>query len=272
VSRRDGWSIAATLVVGGLAYFIGGAKAAWVAIAIGLAIGGWLHLTEDVVNKERPFKWEAKCYWYIGIVAVVFAVGGWYLFGRRITPHSVEATPPQQPSTAPPVPRTPSPSPSTSPKPAATKGHKKNRDKIETGDIKQGCGAIQVGGESNQASVNCGPPPLKLEYSFQTLNSGEQGSFSFDAAKCPVRTHMRIIPNQSVPPPIRVALDFDQLVSEIETTIENVGAMMGGGPFTVGLHAISSPISPGIGPHNPLIVEVCSDVPIKLTGEPHLVN
>jgi hypothetical protein len=211
-------------------------------------------------------------------VFVVIALGI-FVLGRRFDAsrsyHNVaQNSPPssQEPQQPPPsVPQTAPPRSPTSPKPAATKG-RKNQGKIETGDIKQGCGAIQIGGDSNQANVNCGPPPLKLEYSFQTLNSGEQGAFSFDPAKCPVRTHIRIVPNQSVPPPVRVALDFDYPVSEIATTIENVGAMMGGGPFTVGLHAISSPISPGIGPHNPLIVEVCSDVPVRLTGEPRLVN
>lgn len=146
--------------------------------------------------------------------------------------------------------------------------HVEDGSKIEqqsSGD----CSPNIVGGAN---TVNCGPPSLRLEYSFRTLLDGEQGGFVFDPAKCTVRSHMRIVPNQIVPPPIRVALDFDFPVSEIATTIEGVGATMGGGPFTVGTHAVSSPISPGIGPHNPLIIEVCSAVPIKLTGEPHLVN
>jgi hypothetical protein len=138
---------------------------------------------------------------------------------------------------------------------------------IKTGD----CSNVQIGGSGNSATTNCGPPPLKLEYSFQTLKNGEQGSFNFPS-ECRVRSHMRIVPNQSVPPPIRVALDFDHPISQIATTIEDVGAIMGGGPYRVGLHAISSPVSPGIGPHNPLIVEVCSEIDVQLAGEPHLVN
>lgn len=121
-------------------------------------------------------------------------------------------------------------------------------------------------------TVNNGPPPLKLEYSFHTLLSDEKATFGFDRNKCPVVTHMRIVPNQSVAPPISVALDFDQPVTEIGTTIESIGGIMGGGPFTVGTHAVSSPISPGIGPHHALIVEVCSAVPVKLTSDPHLVD
>jgi hypothetical protein len=121
-------------------------------------------------------------------------------------------------------------------------------------------------------TVNNGPPPLKLEYSFKTLTEEETPAFGFERDKCPVVTHLRIVPNQAVPPPIRVALDFDYPVTNIATTIENVGGLMGGGPFTLGMHPISSPISPGISPHHALVVEVCSAVTVKLTGEPHLVD
>lgn len=84
-------------------------------------------------------------------------------------------------------------------------------------------------------------------------------------------SHIRIAPNQSVRPPISVALDFDQPVAEIATTIEGVNGLMGGGPFSVGFHAVAQ-LLPGIGPHNPLIVEVCSSTPVSLKGGPHLVN
>jgi hypothetical protein len=144
--------------------------------------------------------------------------------------------------------------------------------------IRQDCGggncAVSVGqkGGITAGVLNLGPPPLKLEYSVHTVLGDEKPTFGFDRSKCPDITHLRIVPNQSVPPPVRVALDFDHPIKEIATTIEGVGAVMGGGPFTVGSHAVSSPISPGIGPHNPLIVEVCSDTAVNLTGEPRLVN
>jgi hypothetical protein len=131
------------------------------------------------------------------------------------------------------------------------------------------CSPNMIGGEN---TVNCGPPPLHLEYTFQTLPPDEAAYFSFNRAKCLVVTHMRIVPNQSVPPPVRVALDFDYPVTEIATTIENVGATEGGGPFAVGLHAVSAPISPGIGPSHALIVEVCSARKVNLIGDPHLVD
>ena len=143
---------------------------------------------------------------------------------------------------------------------------------IKIGDVRTGdCSNIQIGGSGNTATTNCGPPPLKLEYSVHTLSDGEQGLFGFSGT-CPVRSRIRIVPNQSVPPPVSVALDFDHPISQIATTIENVGATVGGGPYTIGLHAVSSPISPGISPHNPLVVEVCSDVRVQLISEPHLVN
>jgi hypothetical protein len=135
------------------------------------------------------------------------------------------------------------------------------------------CSINQAGGVGNTATANCGPPPLKLEYSLRTLASNEPGRFIFDPSKCPVRSQMQFIPNQSVPPPIRIALDFDFPITKIASLVEGVAAAMSGGPFTVGIHAVSVPISsPGIGPHNPLIVEVCSSVVVKMTGEPHLVN
>jgi hypothetical protein len=144
------------------------------------------------------------------------------------------------------------------------------------GSIQQGPGsALSVGqqGGITAGTVNLGPPPLKLQYSFHTLAANETPTFGFDRTKCPVVSHIRIIPNQSVPPPISVALDFDQPVTEIATTIEGVSGLIGGGPFSIGFHAISSPISsPGIGPHHPLIVEVCSNISVSLKGEPHLVN
>lgn len=45
MSRGDWWSVAATLIIGGIAYFIGGAKAACVAIVIGIGIALVLHFT-----------------------------------------------------------------------------------------------------------------------------------------------------------------------------------------------------------------------------------
>jgi hypothetical protein len=146
--------------------------------------------------------------------------------------------------------------------------HVDNGSKIDQ-QSNGGCSPNIVGGAN---TVNCGAPPVKLEYSFQTLLTTDKALFGFDRSICPIVSRLRIVPNQSVPPPIRVVLDFDQPISNIATTIENVGATMGGGPYRLGLHAISSPISPGIGPHHPLIVEVCSDTVVKLTGEPHLVD
>jgi len=51
MSRGDGWSVAATLVIAGIAYFIGGAKAAIGAIVVGVLIGLYLHLTKGKHGK-----------------------------------------------------------------------------------------------------------------------------------------------------------------------------------------------------------------------------
>jgi hypothetical protein len=171
----------------------------------------------------------------------------------------------------------PCPKPDSPPKPSKKTSDKKAQE--EKPPIQQDCGggncAASVGqqGGITAGQINIGSPPLKLEYSVHMLQGDEKAAFNFDRQECPVVTHIRIIPNQSVPPPISVALDFDQPITKIGTTIEGAGGITGGGRFRVGLHAISSPIdSPGIGPHYPLIVEVCSATPVNLIGEPHLVN
>jgi len=53
MSRGDWWSVSATLVAGGIAYFIGGAKAAIGCIVVGLAIAVILHFTGRKKEKEK---------------------------------------------------------------------------------------------------------------------------------------------------------------------------------------------------------------------------
>jgi hypothetical protein len=175
-----------------------------------------------------------------------------------------------RPKECPPDKSTPSPSnPVKTDKPKPISEHLPIQQNCDGGNCATSIG--QQGGIT-AGQINLGPPPLKLVYSIRELHDEEQPVFGFDRKKCPIITHMRIVPNQSVPPPVRVALDFTLPVSKIETTVEGVGTVMRGGPFTVGLHAISGPVSPGIGPSNPLIVEVCSERSVQLTDEPQLVN
>jgi len=51
MSRGDWGSVAATLILAGVAYFIGGARAAFAAIVIGLSIGAILHFTKKKESK-----------------------------------------------------------------------------------------------------------------------------------------------------------------------------------------------------------------------------
>jgi hypothetical protein len=48
MSRGDGWSVVATLIAGGAGYLIGGPKAAWVCIALGVMGALILHFTRNV--------------------------------------------------------------------------------------------------------------------------------------------------------------------------------------------------------------------------------
>jgi hypothetical protein len=147
--------------------------------------------------------------------------------------------------------------------------------RARVGSIQQGPrSALSIGqqGGITAGTVNLGPPPLKLQYSFRTLSDNDTATFGFDRTKCPVVSHIRIVPNQSVPPLVSVALDFDQPVTEIATTIEGVN---GHGGWSIQCWfpcCIKAQLLPGIGPHNPLIVEVCSSTPVSLKGGPHLVN
>jgi hypothetical protein len=53
MSRGDGWSVAATLIAGGIAYFVGGAKAAIACIVAGVLIGLFLHFSKPKEAKKE---------------------------------------------------------------------------------------------------------------------------------------------------------------------------------------------------------------------------
>jgi len=238
--------------------------------SIGLLV---LDAMDKVESIQRRLPWLPKvlerrsAFVLLLLIAVVLLVGDGY---ELLTKEMTEIEAPRISFAAPAAPRMASGehTPWRSAKPADNSVHVDKGGKIEQ-QSSGPCSPNIVGGTT---SVNCGPPPLKLEYTFNTLPKGVQGKFLFDPVECPVQSQMRITPNQSVPPPIRVAMDFDFPVKKVATVPENVGAFMGGGPFTVGTHVISSPVSPGIGPHHALIVGLCSDVPVKLIGEPKLVD
>jgi hypothetical protein len=141
------------------------------------------------------------------------------------------------------------------------------KDNSQTGPIKQGdCGVVQNGGSNNSASPNCGPPPLVLTVA--SVETGSAGT-AFTAKLGFVKTEITIIPNQQVTAPFTIVLDFDSPILEIGNTVKNVGAQMGGGPFTVGTHARDS-VGTSIGPSHPLVVVVFSLLPVKLMSAPHI--
>lgn len=62
MQRGDWWSVVATLFIGGIAYFIGGSKAAWGAIAAAIIIALILHFTSASNSAEWPdfsMEWES---------------------------------------------------------------------------------------------------------------------------------------------------------------------------------------------------------------------
>jgi hypothetical protein len=106
-------------------------------------------------------------------------------------------------------------------------------DNVQSGSITQGpCSSVQQGGSGNQANVNCGPPPLVL-----TVASVDSPGTAFPPKEGFVETEITIVPNQEVTAPFTIALEFDNPISDIAHTVKNVGAQMGGGPFTRGIHA-----------------------------------
>ena len=139
------------------------------------------------------------------------------------------------------------------------------------GNITTGnCNAVQVGGNKNQAQVNCTPPPLELAASLRDI-SGTQGKLEFSPNKCPVKTQIRIVPNQAVPPPVGMALDFDNPVTQMGAVVEGINMLSSGGPGRLeGRHVLITITEPGISRNHPMIIETCSALPLRLTGPPHL--
>jgi hypothetical protein len=115
---------------------------------------------------------------------------------------------------------------------------------------------------------NCGPAPLELAVrSVVTDDYGPSASFYKEDGFH--MTEITITPNQQVIAPFVIVLDFDKPISKIGHTVRNIGAQLGGGPFTIGLHAKET-VSTSIGPMHPLILVVWSLDPVTLIGVPHV--
>jgi hypothetical protein len=147
------------------------------------------------------------------------------------------------------------------------KGNIANPGAIQ-GPITQGpCGVVQNGGSNNTAAPNCGPPPLVLDVTSVETNSTK--TFSYRDKEGLQETEITIAPNQPVTAPFTIVLEFDNPISQIGHTVKNVGAQMGGGPFTVGKHARESVLT-SISPSHPLVVVVFSLLPVKLVAPPSI--
>jgi hypothetical protein len=72
-----------------------------------------------------------------------------------------------------------------------------------------------------------------------------------------IKAEILITPNEQVSGPFLISLDFDNPVLDIAQTVANLGAVMGGGPFSVGNHASIIVIN-SIGPAHPLVVAAWS--------------
>jgi hypothetical protein len=119
------------------------------------------------------------------------------------------------------------------------------------------CSPNMVGGSN---TVNCGPPPLVLIPSLEVVASDKQGL---------IKTEITIVPNQPIPAPFTIVLDFDNPISIIGSWVKNVASQAIGGAFTTGIHARDS-VSTGISQSHPLLVTVYSALPVKLTDAPHI--
>jgi hypothetical protein len=111
--------------------------------------------------------------------------------------------------------------------------------------------------------------PLELTASIHVVTPSEKGLF-FDSIACPVHTQVRIVPNQKISPPLTISLEFDNPVTNMAAKVEGANSGMAGGPFRNGIHAMTTVVSPGTGPNNPLIVEVCSALPVRLVAPPRV--
>jgi hypothetical protein len=137
-----------------------------------------------------------------------------------------------------------------------------------TGPVNVGnCGVFQNGGSNNTASPNCAPPPVSLSY--RILLPAE--ATHFEATPGFIKTEIEIVPDQAVTPPFQIALDFDNPVEGIGSTVVGVGAQLGGGRYSVGRHA-STTVLMGIGPANPLVVVVTSHVPVRVLSTPQITH
>lgn len=200
------------------------------------------------------------------LVAAALGMSG-YDFYHSLHPKIVEKVVTKTVEKPVPIPcpeATPETKPTRPKAPSSANQQQSGKSNVQTGSITQGCGSIQQGGTENKANVNCGPPPLVL-----TIASIDTPGTAFVPKDGFIKTEITIVPNQEVTAPFTIALEFDNPISEIGHTVKNLGAQMGGGPYTVGTHARET-VSTSIGPSHPLVVVVFSLQTVKLVAAPKI--
>jgi hypothetical protein len=217
------------------------------------------------------------------LIAILALLGSTVLIGRYTWPGKNSGDRAEVPATftapsvtqSPSVPANPSQIPTAKAQPSPRKNHKAAGPVPPQPSMSQECapGASCAQSQGQQGGITAGvyngPPPLELKPSLSIIPSNT-GKFQFPVEECPVKTQITVVPNQAVPPPIEIALDFDNPVSQISASVEGANAIMLGGPFRLGIHALTTVVSPGFSATHPLIVEVCSSERLKLVAAPHL--
>jgi hypothetical protein len=182
----------------------------------GLFIVGFTLVSDWVIHLDSSA--TRKIVAVAGMLAGFLAIGllTHHLWKRTQTTASSPVT--AQIAAAPPIPALPSgAAQAQKDKPAAPKrNHKResrqtavvnggsDNNSTSSGNIKQGPGSIaQVGGTNNSATIYNGPPPLAFEIKTQIVPSDKEGL---------VKTIILVTPNQTVPPPVEMFLDFDRPV------------------------------------------------------------
>jgi hypothetical protein len=121
-----------------------------------------------------------------------------------------------------------------------------------------GGGIAMNGGTANGGT--CGPPPLSMTTTQETVTSDRDGL---------IKTIITVTPNVAIPAPTAVAVEFDNPITSMGFWVRRVAQASGGGPFRNGTNAMIT-IGTGFNPQHPLLLTVYSVLPVKVLKPPTL--
>jgi len=232
----------------------------WVALGIGVAL-----LTIDFklsAQRKKKLGWPllALSFLFIGIGLSGF-IHDYWVSKERLHSQPQLSNPLQAPSnSSAPSSESPKPSKKSLTKKDAVRGnsvHIERVSKIEqqsSGD----CSPNMIGGAN---TVSCGPPPLKLNASLRTVTSDKQGL---------IETIITVTPNQPVAAPCAVAIEFDNPIASIAAAIAGTATTTLTGRLPrLGKH-VMVPVGDSFNPQHALVINVYSEQPIRVVGDPHL--